>query len=151
AGTVALALAAAFSLVSPWLAGGRVDASLLALERGRVPAAIAAARDAHSLNPLALQPLLVWAGDEAVAGDLPAAKRLYRQAVKLQPHDASSWYEFGAFGLEVGCFPERAYEYLNRAYALDPFGPTAELDAARKLVNELAKSSNPRRSRCGHP
>jgi O-antigen ligase/polysaccharide polymerase Wzy-like membrane protein len=151
AGTVAIALAAAFSLVSPWLAERRVDASVRALERGNVAAAIAAARDAHSLNPLALEPLLVWAGDEAVAGNLPEAKRLYAKALKLQPHDAASWYEFGAFELEIDCYPKLAYEYLNRAYALDPFGPTAELDEARRLVNELAKSSNPRRSRCGRP
>jgi hypothetical protein len=150
AGAVALALAAAFSLVSPWLAQRRVDASVLALEQRDVSGAIADAREAHSLNPLALEPLLVWAGDEAVAGNLPEAKRLYRKALKLQPHDAASWYEFGAFELEIDCYPALAYRYLNRAYALDPFGPTAELDVARKLVNELARSSNPRRSRCGH-
>ena len=126
-------------LASPWRA------------RAFLAAAIAAAQDAHSLNPLALQPLFVWAGDESIAGNIPEAKRLYGKAVKLQPHNPEAWYEFGAFELEIDCFPERAYEYLNRAYALDPFGPTAELDAARKLVNELAKSSNPRRSRCGHP
>jgi hypothetical protein len=151
AGTIALALAAAFSLVSPWLAQRRLDESVRALEARNVAGAIAAAREAHSLNPLALQPLLIWAGEEAVAGNLPEAKRLYRKAVKLQGHDAGSWYEFGAFELEIDCFPARAYQYLNRAYALDPFGPTAELDAARKLVNELARSRNPRRSRCGRP
>ncbi|HEX6699359.1 MAG TPA: O-antigen ligase family protein, partial [Gaiellaceae bacterium] len=150
-GTVGIALAAVFSLVSPWLANRRVDTSIRLLERGKVPAAISAARDAHSLNPLALEPLLLWAGDEAVAGNLPEAKRLYRKAVKLQPHDAASWYEFGAFELEIDCYPDLAYRYLNRAYSLDPFGPTKELDEARRLVNELAKSSNPRRSRCGRP
>jgi hypothetical protein len=150
-GAVAVALVAVFSLVSPWLAGRRVDASVRALDARNVPAAIAAARDAHSLNPLALEPLLVWAGDEAVAGNLPEAKRLYRKAVKLQPHDAAGWYEFGAFELEIDCYPDLAYRYLNRAYSLDPFGPTAELDLARKLVNELARSPNPRQPRCGRP
>jgi len=93
----------------------------------------------------------VWAGDEAVAGNLPEAKRLYRKGLKLQPHDAASWYEFGAFELEIDCYPDLAYRYLNRAYSLDPFGPTAELDLARKLVNQLARSSNPRRPLCGRP
>src|SRR5205807_2672561 len=101
AGAVALALAGAFSLVSPWLSQRRVDSSLSALERRDVAGAIAAARDAHSLNPLALQPLFVWAGDESVAGNVPEAKRLYRQAVKLQPHNPEAWYEFGAFELEI--------------------------------------------------
>ena len=151
AGVVAIGLVGAFSLVSPWLAQRRLDTSVRALESRNLAGAIGAARDAHSLNPLALEPLLVWAGDEAVAGNLPEAKRLYRKAVKLQPHDASSWYEFGAFELEIDCYPDLAFRYLNHAYSLDPFGPTAELDLARKLVNELAKSSNPRRSRCGRP
>ena len=151
AGIVAIGLVGAFSLISPWLAQGRLDTSVRALESRNLPGAIAAAQDAHSLNPLALEPLLVWAGDEAVAGDLPEAKRLYRKAVKLQPHDASSWYEFGAFELEIDCYPALAYRYLNHAYSLDPFGPTAELDLARRLVNRLAKSSNPRRPLCGRP
>jgi len=151
AGVVAIGLVGAFSLVSPWLADRRIDTSVRALEAGNVAGTIAAARDAHSLNPLALEPLLVWAGDEAVAGNLPEAKRLYRKGLKLQPHDAASWYEFGAFELEIDCYPDLAYRYLNRAYSLDPFGPTAELDLARKLVSQLARSSNPRRPLCGRP
>ena len=150
-GAAAAGLVAAFSLISPWLAQRRVDSSVRALESRNVTGAIAAARDAHSLNPLALEPLLVWAGDEAVAGNLPEAKRLYQKAIDLQPHDAASWYEYGAFELEVDCYPALAYRYLNRAYSLDPFGPTAELDLARKLVNELARSPNPRQPRCGRP
>ena len=142
AGAVLVALAAALSLVSPWLSEKRLEASLTDYQRGRGAASLAAVREAHSYDPLALEPLLVWAGIEGSAGRIPEAKRLYRQAVRLQPKDAEVWYQFGLFELQVDCFPLRAYQYLNRSYTLDPFGPTSgrggPLDRARKLVNKEA-------------
>ena len=150
AGAVLVALAAALSLVSPWLSEKRLEASLTDYQRGRGAASLAAVREAHSYDPLALEPLLVWAGIEGAAGRIPEAKRLYRQAVRLQPKDAEVWYQFGLFELQVDCFPLRAYQYLNRSYSLDPFGPTSRpggpLDQARKLVNRFAKTG--RRLRC---
>ena len=104
--------------------------------------ACAAAHEAHSYDPLALDPLLVWAEIEGSAGNIPEAKRLYRKAVRLKPKDAEAWYEYGVFELRVDCFPLRAYQYLNRSYTLDPFGPTSRpggaLDEARRLVNKEA-------------
>lgn len=151
AGAAAIALGAAFSLVSPWLSQRRYEASLRAFDRRDLAGSVQAAKDAHSLNPLSLDPLLVWAGDLAVAKDLPGAKRLYRQAIDLQPKNPEGWYQFGAFELEVDCYPLQAYRYLNRAYTLDPFGPTKELDLARRVVNELARSRRPLRARCARP
>ena len=84
----------------------------------------------------------MWAGIEGAAGNIPEAKRLYDKAVRLKPHDAEAWYEYGVFELQVDCFPLRAYQYLNRSYTLDPFGPTSRkggpLDEARRLVNKEA-------------
>jgi tetratricopeptide (TPR) repeat protein len=142
AGSVLVALAAALSLLSPWFSERRLEASLADYQRGRIGAALTAADEAHSYNPLALEPLLVWAGMEGAAGNLPEAKRLYRKAVRLKPKDAEAWFEFGEFELKVDCFPLRAYQYLNRSYTLDPFGPTSRkggaLDEARRLVNKEA-------------
>jgi tetratricopeptide (TPR) repeat protein len=142
AGSVLVALAAALSLVSPWFSEKRLEASLTDVQRGNVGSALAAAHEAHSYDPLALEPLLVWAGIEAAAGNIPEAKRIYRKAVRLKPKDAEAWYEFGVFELRVDCFPLRAYQYLNRSYTLDPFGPTSRpggaLDQARRLVNKEA-------------
>ena len=142
AGAVLVALAAALSLVSPWFSEKRLEASLTDYQRGNLGAALAAAHEAHSYNPLALDPLLVWAGIEGYAGNLPEAKRLYTKAVRLKPKDAEAWYEYGVFELKVDCFPLRAYQYLNRSYTLDPFGPTSRkggaLDDARRLVNKRA-------------
>jgi tetratricopeptide (TPR) repeat protein len=146
-GTALVGVAAALSLLSPWFSLQRFEASVTAYQHRQFGESIAAARDAHSYNPLALSPLLWWAGVEGATGDIPEAKRLYRRAVRLKPKDAEVWYQFGVFELKVDCFPARAYEYLNRSYTLDPFGPTSRkggpLDQARKLVNTKTKP------RCG--
>jgi O-Antigen ligase len=151
AGAVFVALAVGLSLLSPWFSQRRLEASLVSFQQRKIGASIAAARDSHSYDPLALEPLLWWAGLEGATGDVPEAKRLYAKAVRLKPKDAEVWYQFGLFELQVDCFPLRAYEYLNRSYTLDPFGPTSgkggPLDRARKLVNTEA---GPRGgSRCG--
>jgi O-antigen ligase len=142
AGTVLVALAAALSLVSPWFSQRRLEASLTDYQHGRFDASLAAVREAHSYDPLALEPLLVWAEIEGNAGNIPEAKRLYGKAVRLQPKNAEAWFEFGVFELKVDCFAVRAYQYLNRSYTLDPFGPTSRpggpLDQARRLVNKQA-------------
>ena len=151
AGAVLVALAVALSLLSPWFSQQRFEASLTAYQHRDVGASLADVRDAHSYDPLALEPLLWWAGLKGATGDLPEAKRLYRKAVRLQPKNAEVWYEFGLFELQVDCFPLRAYEYLNRSYTLDPFGPTTgkggPLDRARRLVNKAVKK--PHGGRCG--
>src|SRR5919201_6090627 len=60
AGGVALVgVAAALSLLSPWFSQQRLEASLTAFQHRQIGTSIAAARDAHSYNPLALSPLLV--------------------------------------------------------------------------------------------
>ncbi|HYZ77972.1 MAG TPA: O-antigen ligase family protein [Gaiellaceae bacterium] len=150
-GAVLVALAAALSLLSPWFSQQRLEASLVAYQHRNFGAALAAARDAHSYDPLALEPLLWWAGLEGATGNLPEAKRLYGKAVRLKPKDAEAWFQFGEFELKVDCFPARAYQYLNRSYTLDPFGPTSRkggpLDQARRLVN--ISREKPRRARCG--
>ena len=150
-GAALVGLAAALSLLSPWLSQQRLEASILAYQHRQIGTSIAAARDAHSYNPLALSPLLWWAGVEGATGDIPEAKRIYGRALKLQPKDAEAWYQFGLFELKIDCFPLRAYQYLNRAYTLDPYGPTSgkggPLDQARRLVRAGAK--RPFRPRCG--
>jgi tetratricopeptide (TPR) repeat protein len=143
-GAIAVAIVASLSLVSPWVSQQRLESGLVSFEHRNVGASIAAVREAHSYDPLALEPLLVWAGVEGATGDIAEAKRLYRKAVKLKPKDAEVWYQFGVFELRVDCNTLRAYQYLNRSYTLDPFGPTSRkggpLDEARRLVNKRTKS-----------
>jgi hypothetical protein len=135
-GAGALGVAAVFSLASPWLAERKLEDALTA---GSGAERIRAAKEAHSLNPLAVEPLLIWANAEP---DIPEAKQVFRKATTIQPENPQVWYEFGVFELEVDNFPKQAYEYLNRSYTLDRFGPASEeggpLDEARRLVNEAA-------------
>jgi O-Antigen ligase len=142
-GAGALAVAAVFSLASPWLAERKLEEALTARSGAE---RIRAAKEAHSLNPLAVEPLLIWANAEP---DIPEAKEVFRKATTIQPDNPQVWYEFGVFELEVDNFPKQAYEYLNRSYTLDPFGPASEengpLDKARDLVNKAAEREASRR------
>jgi O-antigen ligase len=137
AGAGLLALAAVFSVATPWLAQRKLEDALTARSGAE---RIRAAKEAHSLNPLAVEPLLIWANAEP---DIPEAKKVFLKATAIQPENPQVWYEFGVFELEVDNFPKQAYEYLNRSYTLDRFGPASEeggpLDEARRLVNEAAE------------
>jgi tetratricopeptide (TPR) repeat protein len=137
AGAAALAVAALFSLASPWLAERKLEEALTARSGAE---RIRAAKEAHSLNPLSIEPLLIWANAEP---DIPEAKKVFEKAVSIQPENPQVWYEFGVFELEVDDFPRRAYEYLNKSYTLDRFGPAGvkggPLDESRRLVNEAAE------------
>src|SRR5919201_3655847 len=84
-GAVLVALAAALSLLSPWFSQQRLEASLAAYQHRNIGAALAAARDAPSYDPPALEPPLWWAGLEGATGNIPEAKRLYGKAVRLKP------------------------------------------------------------------
>lgn len=120
----ALAIAVAFSLLTPWFAQRSSDSALGALDSGRPAQAAAHARDAHSLNPLALEPLLVEAGAAEQLGDLAAARALYVRAVELQPLNWRPWYELGSFEAGLGRF-RAAEEPLRRAVFLDKHGSLA--------------------------
>jgi O-antigen ligase len=124
---VAVAAAAIIALGAPWLAARRVDDAYTALGEGRARDALAAADAAHSLNPLALDPLVARAAAATDLGDLEAARATLAEAVDLQPLDSDAWYELGAFELRLGGRSDVAIRYLERARELDPFGPAAAL------------------------
>ena len=135
----ALAIAAALSVVTPWLADRSVRDVNPAIERGDVDAARDAAELARSLNPLSLEPLFARARVEEAAVDRAAALAAYRRAATLQPDNPVAWYELGLYEFNLGnrC---SAYVHLNRAYTLDPAGlqwqQGSELDLAREWVND---------------
>ena len=88
----ALAAAALYSLVSPWLASRRVDDAYAALGRGDTGAAVADAKSAHDLNPVSLDALLAWGTAEAARGNTAAAGRIYTKAISVQPDNWRPWY-----------------------------------------------------------
>jgi O-antigen ligase len=132
------ALAALYSLASPWLADNRVNAGLDALTSGHRAQALTDFKSAHALNPLAIEPLLYRAAGEPMP---QKALQLYRQARDLEPKNAETWFELGYFELAFLHRPRDAYRDLNQAYTLDSqlFDPKSvpgrALDQARCLVD----------------
>jgi tetratricopeptide (TPR) repeat protein len=132
--TAVAALAALYSLVSPWLADRRLDAGYDAIARGDVAAAHSAASAAHALNPLALDPLYLLAATE----DEQQARARFRRATELEPQNPDTWFDLGQFEFFLGRY-RAAYEALNRSYTLDNFGPAGIggglLDQARCKID----------------
>jgi tetratricopeptide (TPR) repeat protein len=136
---LALSLGIVYSLAAPWLADRRVGAAISAAERGDVDGWIAAAKEAHSLNPLSVDPLFYWASGETARRTRKSrirAGRLYLQATELEPRNPDTWYQLGLYELNTLDAPQAAYRDLNRSYTLDRFGPLGQpcspLDLARR-------------------
>ena len=138
AGAAVCALAAMYSLASPWLASQRVSAAYDSLEGGNLLGARDQAKAAHSFNPLALDPIWLMA---ALAPDKSTALKLYRQARDREPKNADAWYQLGAFELRQLKRPCAAWRDLNQAYTYDRYiftpgtTPGNDLDRARYPVN----------------
>jgi O-antigen ligase len=132
------ALAAVYSLASPWLSVQRLNAALDAAEHGNLLGAIDRAQSAHSFNPLAVEPLWMMAALEI---DKARALRLYRQARDREPKNPETWYQLGSFELHGLRQPRAAYRDLNHAYTLDNFlfgkgtTPGRDLDQARCAID----------------
>jgi O-Antigen ligase len=120
----AVAITVALSLLTPWFARQATDSAEAALEDGRPVRALHDARDARSLNPLALQPVFVQAAAEEQLGDLRAAGRLYVEAVRIQPLNWRPWYELGRFEFDHQQYSD-AVPSLRRAIELDRYGSGA--------------------------
>jgi hypothetical protein len=131
------ALAALYSVTSPWLATNRVAAAYDAIESDHPEKALTDARSAHAFNPLSVDALWV----QALVERYPKALQLYRQARDLEPTNPETWYQLGAFELQYLKRPRDAYRDLNHAYTLDNtlFGPGTpagrQLDRARCLYD----------------
>jgi hypothetical protein len=131
------ALAALYSVTSPWLATNRLAAAYDAIESDHPKQALTDARSAHAFNPLSVDALFA----QALVETYPKALQLYRQARDLEPTNPETWYQLGAFELLYLNRPRDAYRDLNHAYTLDNtlFGPGTpagrQLDQARCKVD----------------
>ena len=128
----AIAVVVVISLLTPWLAERSTDSARAAIAAGRPLQAYRDARTARSLDPLALDPLLVQGAALEQLGDVAAARRRYADAVRLQPLNWRAWYELGRFEEDLEEWP-RALPALERAVQLDRLNSlvTAELARAR--------------------
>ena len=119
---VLVAWAALYSIAAPRLAAARVNDAYAEIDRGAVEKAVSAAKSAHSLNPLSIEPLEAWASAEESLNHIGKARKLYVQAVELQPLNWAAWYELGRFDQEVIGDNAAATKELKRAIELDPYG-----------------------------
>jgi hypothetical protein len=112
------ALAAVYSLASPWLSAHRLSAAYDSVATGNALGAHDQAKAAHSFNPLAVEPLWLLG---ALSLDRAQALRYYREARDLEPKNPETWYQLGEFELKILKQPRAAYRDLNHAYTLDNF------------------------------
>ena len=120
-GALALGVTACFSLAAPAVARHKVDEAV-------ATANPEVAAQAHSWNPLAVDPLLTEAALEGFDGHPLRALRLYRRATDTQPENPQAWAERGVFELDSLGDPCAAYRSLSRAYALDRYNRAVAFD-----------------------
>ena len=121
AAVVLVTWAGLYSIAAPRIADRRVNEAYSQIENGSSDAA-ETAKSAHSLNPLAVEPLVAWAAAEETSGRLVPARRLYVRAIDLQPLNWKTWYELGLFDKQVLGDLRAFRRELRRAHELDPHG-----------------------------
>jgi len=120
-GALALGVTACFSFLAPAVARHKVDEAV-------ATANPQAAAQAHSWNPLAVDPLLTEAALESFDGHAQKALRLYRDATDTQPENPQAWAERGVFELDSLHDACAAYRSLSRTYALDRYNRAVAFD-----------------------
>ena len=129
-------VAALYSLLSPWLSDRRLSAGYDRWFSGDFAGAVSAAKAAHSLNPLSIEPLWLWAQSESSD---EAARALYLRAAHREPQNPETWYELGYFEGEVLGAWRAAYRHLDRSWHLNPFGPAGRPPGSRELDKARCK------------
>jgi hypothetical protein len=121
AGTAALAAAAAFFLLAPWLAVRQIDEAV-AIGAARPDRASVLLRSAARWNRLSDAPALTEAALAANAGDRVRERRALGDALA---RNGSSWYTYLMLGIVAGRQhrPAAARAYLARAGSLSPSDP----------------------------
>jgi tetratricopeptide (TPR) repeat protein len=127
----ALAAAALYSLVAPWLASRKVDDAYAALSRGDAATALADAKEAHDLNPFSLDAFLAWAAAERAGGNDAAAGRVYTHAIAIQPDSWRPWFYRAKLLASIGG-PRAALFDAQQAAKRDPLGVAG--DYAKQLA-----------------
>jgi len=109
--------------------------ALVAAQAPDRAAAVTQARSARSLDPVSVEPLLAEGLADERRGRSKAARRLYLDAVALQPENWRTWYELGQFEFYELEALDDAFLDLDKAYSLDPWGPSAA--AVQKVRDTL--------------
>jgi tetratricopeptide (TPR) repeat protein len=143
AATAVGVLAAIYSLFAPWYSNRRFNEGLDAVGNGNISSAQTAFDDAHTLNPLAVDPIQFLAAVDENFGQPGEAERLYVLATKREPLNPDTWYALGSFYMGRRRWRD-AYAALNRSYSLNNFGPAGQngglIDLARCEVDPVTCS-----------
>ena len=133
------------TMISMWAAWQpqRSDAAseraLTLVEARLLPEALAEARSAREIDPLASKPLFVEATVEDAAGRPREALRLLERAIKENPADPQAWLRLGDYQLHTLGRPREALETLRGALFLDPRGRTARTYFLEARAGALAE------------
>ena len=125
AGVAVCALAALYSLFAPWYSDQRLQDAFDSAGQADLVGTADAARDAHNLDPLALEPIRLLAVTLESVKDYPGAKHYYLLATNREPENPDTWYDLGSFYYRQKQWWQ-SWVVLNRSYALDRFGPAGE-------------------------
>lgn len=140
---------AAFSLLQPWRADRAADDARATVSDATVATGVkkaellrtarAQAEQAVDLNPLSVQARYALAGVRIAQGDVPAARRVYTDAVAIEPAAPASWEFLASFEIGVADDPERALRAAGVALKMAPTLRTASeiaVRATRQLAQE---------------
>ena len=116
-----------------------------------MPEARADIRAARDTNPLSTNPLYAGATVELAANNVPGARRLLEQAVRLQPSTAEPWLRLAQFELEHDR-PQAALQRIGPALYLDPRSAAVQaqwLAASRAEAERRERAADRRRAQAG--
>jgi hypothetical protein len=123
-GVVTAAVLAAWMVWQPLRSANADAAAVNAMIRGDTGAAIADARSAAGINPLAIEPLSDLAAIYTAEGNHGAAHAELQRAVARQPANPATWEALAQFDVQHNRFAE-ALGAAERAAVLDRGSPTA--------------------------
>nr|WP_246851581.1 O-antigen ligase family protein [Patulibacter sp. SYSU D01012] len=140
----AVTVAACVSITLPWRSERAQDAAFEALGANDVAAAERHAQDARDLDPLSTDARYVQASVRVRRGDVDGARRLYREAIDLEPAVPTTWQRLAEFELDTAERPLAALQAVGVALKMAPTSRDANLiaiTATRRLQLEQAKKA----------
>lgn len=129
AAVLAVTVIACFSLVQPWRSEQEQDAALTAVFANDLPTAESRAREARRVDPLSPEADYTLARVLVEKGDVAGARRLYEDAIELEPAVPDSWARLAQFEQEVAGRPFAALQAAGVALKLAPTYRPARLVA----------------------
>jgi hypothetical protein len=137
---LAATLIAAWFVWQPLHSSDQVTAAINAMTHGDAPSALADARGATHSDPVSVDPLWELSAIYSAIGNQQASRAELVKATKLQPSNAQTWQQLGAYDLQAH-HPELAIPELQRALRLDRTSQTT----AQNLAQARAELTGSRR------